>query len=193
MTRPREFIKEEVLEAATELFWEKGFEGTSMNELVEQTGLNKHSMYREFGGKEGLFLACLNFYVHQSNSAINTILTEEPLGLHNIHTFFNNRIEHASRKDCKGCLLMNTVTEKEVVSHTINEVVRTNLSKLKACFYNCLKAAQERGEIRAEQDCHTLAEYLDCFCRGLMNIGKHPIEKKRLRLMTEVALSTITK
>ncbi len=193
MTRPREFIKEEVLEAATELFWEKGFEGTSMNDLVEQTALNKHSMYREFGDKEGLFLACLNFYVHESNSVVNAILTKEPLGLQNIQTFFNNRIDYAASNDCKGCLLVNTVTEKEVVSHAINELVKANLSKLKACFYNCLKAAQERGEIRAEQDCHTLADYLDCFCRGLMNIGKHPIEKKKLRMLTEVALSTMTK
>ncbi len=193
MTRPREFIKEEVLEAATELFWKKGFEATSMNDLVEQTGLNKHSMYREFGGKEGLFLACLNHYVHQSNRAINTILTEEPLGLHNIQNFFNNRIDYAASKNCKGCLLINTVTEKEVVSDIISESVKANLSKLKACFYNCLHAAQERGEIRAEQDCHILAEYLDCFCRGLMNIGKHPIEKKKLRMMTEIALSSMTK
>ena len=62
MNRPREYKKEDVLEAATGLFWAKGFEATSISELVELTGLNKHSMYREFGDKEGLFLASLDHY-----------------------------------------------------------------------------------------------------------------------------------
>ena len=191
MPRSKEYIKEEVLEAATTLFWTKGFEGTSMNDLVEQTGLNKHSMYSEFGDKEGLFLACIDYYVRESNKAVLDILTKHPLGLHNIEKFFENRIDYAGKKDCKGCLLANTVTEKEVVSDAINERINTLLSKHETLLYNCLQAAQNEGEIHADNDCRVLARYLDCFIRGLMNVGKHQAEKKNLRMLAEIALSTI--
>lgn len=191
MSRSKEYIREEVLEAATKLFWTKGFEGTSMNELVEQTGLNKHSMYSEFGEKEGLFLACIDYYAYESNKAVNEILTKHPLGLQNIENFFENRIEYAGKKDCKGCLLVNTVTEKEVVSEAVNERVKALLSKHETLLYNCLKAAQNEGEIHADNDCRVLARYLDCFNRGLMNVGKHQAEKRNLRMLADVALSTI--
>ena len=57
MTRPKEYKLQKVLEASTQVFWEKGYRGTSMNDLVQATGLNKHSMYKEFSNKDGLFLA----------------------------------------------------------------------------------------------------------------------------------------
>ncbi len=191
MPRSKEYIREDVLETATKLFWAKGFEGTSMNDLVEQTGLNKHSMYSEFRDKEGLFSACIDYYTKESNKAVLGILTKQPLGLHNIEKFFENRIEYAGTKDCKGCFLANTVTEKEVVGDAINEQVKVLLSKHEMILYHCLKAAQDNGEIPAEKDCKLLARYLDCFNRGLMNVGKHHVEKKSLRMMTEIALSTI--
>lgn len=191
MPRSKEYSKEEVLEAATTVFWTKGFVGTSMNDLVEHTGLNKHSMYSEFGDKERLFLACIDYYTHESNKAIIDILTQHPLGLHNIEQFFENRIEYARKKDCKGCLLANTVTEQAVLSDAINERVTSHLSQLETLLYNCLKAAQGKGEIPADKDCKLLARYLDCFTRGLMNVGKHQSEKRNLRLLADVALATI--
>ena len=101
MPRSKEYIKEEVLEAATTLFWTKGFEGTSMNDLVEQTGLNKHSMYSEFGDKEGLFLACMDYYVYESNKVVLDILTKHPLGLHNIEKFSRTELNMPGRKSVK--------------------------------------------------------------------------------------------
>ena len=58
--RPRSYDREEVLERAMTLFWEKGFEGAHLGELVEVTGLNRFSLYKEFGGKEGLFRDALS-------------------------------------------------------------------------------------------------------------------------------------
>ncbi len=49
MGRPKEYVRDEVLDAATHVFWEKGYEGTSVSDLVEGTGLHRRSMYEEFG------------------------------------------------------------------------------------------------------------------------------------------------
>jgi TetR/AcrR family transcriptional repressor of nem operon len=60
MSRPKLYDRETVLEKATNLFWEKGFEASSLNELEARTGINKYSIYNEFGNKDKLFLACMD-------------------------------------------------------------------------------------------------------------------------------------
>jgi len=191
MNRPREYDREEVLEKTTDLFWEKGFEATSMNEVVARTGLNKHSLYSEFGDKEKLFIDCIDYYISNSSRFLRDILTRKPLGLSNIETFFENRVSYAASEDCKGCLIVNSVTEKEILSEEINLKVKSFISKFKAFFYNCLKAAQERKEISGDKDCKALADYLVCFTCGLVNIGKNETKKKELREMVNVALSAV--
>ena len=58
MGRSKEYARGEVLESATQIFWEKGYQGTSVGDLVEGTGLHRRSMYEEFGDKEDVFVAC---------------------------------------------------------------------------------------------------------------------------------------
>ena len=134
MNRPRQYDREEVLEKTTNLFWEKGFEATSMNEVVARTGLNKHSLYSEFGDKEKLYIDCIDYYVRISSSFLSDILTRKPLGLSNIEAFFENRVNYAASVDCKGCLIFNSVTEKETLSEEINIKIKSRMSKIKTFF-----------------------------------------------------------
>jgi TetR/AcrR family transcriptional repressor of nem operon len=192
MSRPKEYDREEVLAKITELFWEKGFEATSINEIVARTGLNKHSLYNEFGDKEILFLLCIDEYVNKSIKELGDILTKEPLGLSNIEAFFDNRVAYASSGSCKGCLLINSVTEKETLSKKINQKVISLLSNLnKVSFYNCLKAAQENNEISRDKNCEVLASYLTCFLFGLVNVGKNETRKNELRKIADAALLVV--
>ncbi len=120
-----------------------------------------------------------------------TYLQKKPLGLSNIEAFFDNRVNYAASEDCKGCLIVNSVTEKEILSEEINLKVKSFISKFKAFFYNCLQAAQDKNEISEDKDCKTLADYLVCFTFGLVNIGKNETKKKELRKMVDVALSAV--
>ena len=192
MSRPKEYDYEDVLAKSTELFWEKGFEATSINEIVARTGLNKHSLYNEFGDKENLFLLCIDEYVNKSIKELSDILTNEPLGLGNIEAFFDNRVAYATSGTCKGCLLINSVTEKETLSEKINQRVITLLSNLnKVSFYNCLKAAQENNEISSDKNCEVLAGYLTCFLFGLVNIGKNETRNNEIRKIVDAALLVV--
>jgi len=193
MNRPREYKKEDVLEAATNVFWKKGFNSTSMNDLVEATGLNKHSMYSEFKSKEGLFLACIDNYVNKSTKSIADILAEKPLGIRNIKAFFENRIEYASSGECDGCLLVNTAVEGKTLNDKLNKIVNNNLHGQRTIFYECLRAAQENGEIPKEKDCKMLADYLMCFLEGLMVMGKTNPTKKSVNKIMDTVMQVITK
>ena len=87
MGRPKSYDREEVLENALLLFWRKGFEGAHLQELVEVTGLNRFSLYKEFGSKEGLFDAAMKRYMDQLG-ALAAHLSKEPLGTSNIRDYF---------------------------------------------------------------------------------------------------------
>ena len=191
MSRSKKYNKEQVLAAATELFWQRGYDGTSMNDLVERSGLNRHSMYNEFGDKERLFLSCIDYYVIEDSKEVISILRREPIGLKNIEDFIDNRVQYAVSDNCQGCLLINTVTEKEIVSDKINNKVSVILRSQEELIHLCLKAAQEKGEISKKNDCKTLTVYLSCFFRGLMNMGKGAHNRASLKQLAEIAMLAI--
>ena len=134
---------------------------------------------------------CIDEYVNKSIKVLSDILTKKPLGLSNIEAFFDNRVIYAASEDCKGCLLVNSVTEKETLSKEVNQKVKSLLSSFNVVFYNCLKAAQDNNEISSDKNCKVLARYLTCFLFGLVNVGKNETNKKELRKMVDVALSTV--
>ncbi len=87
--RPRGYERDDVLERAMELFWAKGFEGAHLGELVDVTGLNRFSLYAEFGGKEGLFREALARYLDEAEHTYAKLLGASPPGLNNIYRYFD--------------------------------------------------------------------------------------------------------
>ncbi len=193
MVRHKEYIREDVIDAATQVFWAKGFKGTSVSDLVSATGLNKHSMYAEFGSKEGLFRECIENFARKTNKEPNEILTRQPLGLQNIVDFFHNRIAYASSCSSFGCMLVNLTVERELIEAGAFEQVSSYLSGLEECFYNCLQAAKERGEIAESNDCRVLANFLLNVTSGIMVMSKTRPTKESLEATVKVAMSTIKK
>ena len=191
MARSKEYERQDVLDAATRLFWEKGFIGTSMSELVRVTGLGKRSMYQEFGNKENMFRECLNNYTQNLNREANSILTGSPQGLASIEAFFENRINYASSCNCNGCMVINTAIEKELVDTGAFDLVRDALSGHEEAFFQCLQAAQKDGDIPRDKDCRALAGFLMTFSAGMMVMCKTEPEKAALRAGVETALSIV--
>lgn len=193
MARTREYNKEEVIEVATKLFWQKGYNATSMNDLVKHTGLNKQSMYKEFGDKENFFLACLSYYVIEDSKEVRKILTKQPLSLNNVEEFIENRIDYAASDNCNGCLLVNSIVEKESLSKNINERVYSILKGQEALIHMCLNSAKENGDISNDNDCEALSTYLSVFFRGLMNAGRTSIDKSSMKKIRDLIMCAIKK
>ena len=191
MARHKEYVKEEVLEAATQVFWENGYEGTSVNELVEATGLHRRSMYEEFGDKDGLFLECIDHFVHKTTKDIGVLLKQKPLGFQNIESFFSNRVDYVTSQKFKGCLLVKSAVEKELLNEDAQKKVQFFLALTEKAFYECLQAAQRRREIHKDTDCQMLAKYLMCFLEGLMVMGQTTSSKRELWGVVETVLSTV--
>jgi len=191
MARHKEYVREEVLDAATQLFWEKGFEGTSVNELVEATGLHRRSMYEEFGDKDGLFLECIDYFAHESTKDVGVLLKRKPLGFQNIENFFHNRVDYVVSPEFKGCLIVKSAVEKELLNADAQKKIQFFLTLTEKAFYECLQAAQKQGEIHKDKNCKMLAKYLMCFLEGLMIMGQTSPSKKELKGVVETVLSTV--
>lgn len=193
MARKKEYDRDEVLQAATLIFWTKGYQGTSMSDLVSATGLNKHSMYTEFGNKEGLYIECLNTYSNKIQNRIFEILTAEPLGLKNVKNFLHNRVEYALSKNSKGCLLVNSIVEKELLQREAFELTQEYLLGIEKLITNCFEAAQINDEISKDSNPKILAKYVLNFNAGLMVIGKTEQKRETLEAMLEIVLNTLKK
>jgi len=180
-----------VLDAATELFWRKGYEATSINDLIDYTGINKHSLYNDFGDKEQLFLSCADNYVKMATDAVANVLTRQPLGLQNIEDFFKNRSDYADSKDCVGCFLVNAISDQASLSTKASNKVVKLLAAYEQQFLNCLLAAQASGEIAKDKNCRLLAQFLSCTLNGLMISGRMKSNKSSFNQLTDMVLSML--
>ncbi len=192
MPRSKEYVREEVLAAATIVFWERGYEGTSVENLVTATGLHRRSMYGEFGDKDGLFLACIDHYVTTTAKHMMARLQAQPWGLQNIGAFFRDRVDYAASDTCQGCLLVNTSIESVIVGPEASAKACRYLGLMEGGFYACLVAAQLSGHISQRKDCRTLAKFLTCFHDGLMVMGKENQERESLEQVVQAALEAVT-
>ena len=162
-----------------------------MISFFEVTGVHRRSLYGEFKGKDGLFLECIDNYLNETGKNLVAILQRKPQGISNIEEFFRNRIEYASTANCKGCFIVNTAIEKELVDEHIMKRVVDAIQLTEIEFLKCLRTSKEIGEIKKDKDCNMLAKYLLCFLQGLMVLGKTHPPKKSLEKVLKAVIATI--
>lgn len=186
MPRTKEYDRQEVLSKAVSVFWKKGFEATSMSELIETTGLNSASLYKEFGSKRGLYETALENYREQELEPFIRPLIDEP-NMKGIETFLKGVIKNATNPDFKGCLMMNTLVEKEVVSTGAVKRVEKFCVRLETILEGAIRGAQKSGDIPAEKDPVALAHYLLCLIQGMVLYGRVEDHKPHV----EAVISTV--
>ncbi len=162
--RPREFDRDEVIEKAMSLFWEKGFEATSMADIVEVTGLNKSSIYNTFGSKEELFALILDAYLERRVGMVTQMLTEGSAGLADIELFLSFVREEAFGEGGRmGCLAVNTSTELACTDEAMSEMSIGFRDDMRTALRAALTRAEAAGEIEkgtVERDVAILVAFM---------------------------------
>ncbi len=171
MARKKEFEPDEVLERAMEIFWKKGYEATSMQDLVEHMGISRGSMYETFGGKKELFSAALDRYAGLAfeNGIQNLKLSATPLDaieqllLHTVDTQLN---------PTGGCMLTNTACELAPRDPQVLQNVSSTLSRFENALHGALKKAQKQGELAQDKNPRALARHIVATVQGLAVVGR---------------------
>lgn len=159
MARNKAFEPEEKLEMAKCLFWKKGYNATSMQDLVETMGLNRGSIYDTYGDKHSLFLQCLQRYTESTFEEYKKVAddTKSPI----------KAVEKIIRKSAlrtveegRTCLGIKSTFELASVDEAVHAVLKENTTKLVAVLKDLLKKAQKADEISSKRDPEVLARFI---------------------------------
>jgi TetR/AcrR family transcriptional regulator, transcriptional repressor for nem operon len=192
VARPREFLLEEVLDKAVETFWSKGYEATSIQDLVESMGLNRGSLYAAFGDKQRLFLAVLDRYRQVVVKKLLDILSSNASGKEAIRQFFLAVVEHImTAGPLCGCLVTNSAIERGLSDPDTAKKVSMCLLQIEGGFYKTLVRARDAGEIDERLNLRAIARYLTSSLQGLLVIGKVRTERQVLNDVVEVTLEAL--
>ncbi len=168
MGRPKEFDRDQVLAKATELFRRLGFGATSTQQLVEHLGINRKSMYAEFGSKQELFEAVLERYDRVTIGGNFGPLETSSAGLPEVEQVFRLFANGARGKSSGlGCLLCNTAVELAANDKPTRAFADRYFARLTSAFQNALENAQRSGEIDRGVDTIAQARFLTSAMLGI--------------------------
>lgn len=191
MARPREFDEDAVLDATIQCFWKFGYEGTSVKDLTEKTGLTAASLYNAYGDKRGLFRAALERYT--SESIGNRMRRCEGLPpLQAITTFFDD-ILHRSLNDRqhKGCMLVNSALEVAPHDAEFQKIIAGVLARVESFFHERITAGQADGTITQSLPADVLARHLLGVLMGVRVLARVRPEKALLEGVIAPALALL--
>ena len=192
MARVREFDTDEAVARAMDLFWEQGYEATSLQDLSRALGLGRGSMYAAFGSKEGIYQAALERYRQDLAGPMLRALAEGADIRATLRGLFGGLVDDAVADERRrGCMVVNAATERVPRDPATSRTVRDVLQTIEDAITAALIAAQERGELAAGKDPRALAGYFVLFLNGLRVAAKTNPERAALMRSVEVALTVL--
>ena len=193
MPRVKKYDPDRVLEKAMKTFWAKGYDSTSVENLVESMGINRFSLYDSFGSKRQLYLSVLDTYCQNVVGQRLGALEGSDEGLDCLRKFLNDYAdgvcENVRKKGMpKGCLMTMTSTDLIREDPEVARRVEANLRRMIRAFRRVLERAVEKGEINRNADLNAYAIYLVGCAQGLDIIAKS-LNPKELRIYIDKVIA----
>lgn len=146
----KNFDVAEVLNKVMNTFWARGYEATSMQDLVDSTGINRGSLYATYGDKHALFVAALNRYDDEMRQKLLAELEENFIPREAIARLFHAFLATLSESGGnRGCFLTNTALELAPHDRAVGNIVAHAQEQIEAFFVRMIKKGKESGEIPA--------------------------------------------
>jgi AcrR family transcriptional regulator len=187
MARPREFDEATVLRGARDAFRSKGYAGTSLQDLMDATGLGKGSLYAAFGDKRGLYLRVLDRYATDAVSGVRTALEGEGPGLAALRACLLGQAHSSSSGP--SCLLASSTAELAGTDADVGARVGQAFDALEASFVAAIRRAQADGDVDPTADAESLGVMLLAVARGLEALGHGGTSEDHLVMAAEAALA----
>jgi TetR/AcrR family transcriptional repressor of nem operon len=191
MARPREFNEEAVLDAAVQCFWARGYEATSIRDLIEKTGIAGASLYNAYGDKRALYQRALDHYVE--DSILDRIRRCEALAPREAIGAFFDEIVRRSLDDHqhKGCLLVNAALDVGPNDPGFQRILAAVLIRVEQFFHGRIEAGQADRTITRSLGARTLAGHLLGVLMGVRVLARVRPEKALLEGVVSGALALL--
>lgn len=163
--RPRAYDPNDVLDKALKVFWQKGFAATSLDDLVEATGVNRPSLYAGFGDKEALYLKAMQRYRARTEAQLDAVLTcggQTDTVLSIIRRYFDIMIDTytGEAEHPLGCAFMCTVLTEAPQHESLLEMLQNTIDQFDNRFETFFSKARDMGVIGADQDPKALSQMI---------------------------------
>jgi len=193
VARTKEFDPDAALKAALELFWRRGYEATSLSDLVEHLGIGRASIYATFGSKHELYLRALERYDRAGLPPIVRELSQPGPALPAVRAVVRRYASEAADDQLRrnGCMVTNAAAELAPHDPAAARHVERNWDQLETVLHSALVRAQAQGELPADRDPLTLARMLLVLLQGLRVVGKASADPARVRDAAEQALALL--
>jgi TetR/AcrR family transcriptional regulator, transcriptional repressor for nem operon len=191
--RPRKFDESDVIAAARDEFWTRGYGATSVDDLTAATGLGKGSLYGAFGDKHGLFMRTLEDYIA---TALDTVCAQ----LHDTgHGAYDRLVRHIRRqakaaatdKTRRGCMMARTAAELGATDDEVRDKVEHAYSIWRAELADAIGEAQRDGDIDHTVDAQALAGTVLAFMRGVEALHEGGVKRTQLESAAEAMIGLI--
>jgi Transcriptional regulator len=193
MPRVKSYNQNDVLEKAMNVFWENGYEATSVRQLEKEMGINQFSIYASFSDKRNLFIESMHQYRNFVKSHVFHNLLKPDAGVADILKFLNDFSERVnSQKFDRGCLIVNTVAEVGSKDALIFEVTRQYFEFVRTMFREILSRSGEAGELSPNVDVEKCVNYLVGIMQGI-SVASKVMNKKQLSDFILTAVESIKK
>ena len=190
MARSKEFNEEEALDKAMEIFWRQGFEKTSIQDLVDQMGIHRRSLYDTFGDKHALFVQTLERYESLIAAQIRKQITEEMTTVESIRKIFELAVYSDSTYP-KGCLMVNTAVELSLLDSEVSQRIQSAFKQTENLIADLLIRGQARGEVARSFDIGELSRYIHNALIGVRVLVKMTADPKEFDSTIDLTLSIL--
>ncbi|QDQ10220.1 TetR/AcrR family transcriptional regulator [Streptomyces spectabilis] len=193
MARTKEFDPDAALQSALELFWSKGYEATSMADLVAHLGIGRASIYATFGNKHELYLKALDRYAETRERELVDELSRPGPALPGVRSLVRRFAAEASAADFRrtGCFVTNAAAELAPHDEAADRRIERNWEGLETLLRAALVRARAQGEIPDDRDPRALARMLLVLLQGIRVVGKVSGGRERVRDAAEQALALL--
>ena len=191
--RPRQFDVDQTLDAAMRAFWARGYEATSMADLMAATGLHKGSLYQAFGDKHALFIEALKRYLAEMARAGAKAIQTAPTPRDGLQRLGHMLIDMTGEAPDgpSGCMALNALSELAPHDTEVRELLQGQVTRIREAIAATVAAAQEQGQIAADRSPEVLADMLLMFVWGLSMSTKAYLDKTHAHALLDEQLEAI--
>jgi len=192
MARPQEFKVSEALTNAMRVFWSKGYEAASLNDILSATGLSKSSLYATFGDKRQLFLAAFEAYRRQRLQRLESALNDGQPARQSIEKFFRQGVARAEAPEhAYGCMTANEAVELAPHDLDIQQLVMEDFQAVEQAFTRAIQRGQADGSIARDKEPRQLARFLVVSLQGLQVMARAKSRRALLEDTLTVMLAAL--
>jgi AcrR family transcriptional regulator len=189
--RPRAYDPQVALARAAEVFWKAGYAGTSLDDLVEATGMNRPSLYAAFGDKRTLYLKTLAYYRDEGRMLARDALEGDPNLRVFLKRFYDKALALYLGDGARGCYSIGTATTVAAVDEDVRAFLAESMRSTDSFLKHQIEKAKARGEIARNADPTALAYLATATLHTLAVRSRAGLPRKELDGLVRAAIDVI--